>query len=148
MKRVLVLCLGNICRSPIGEELIRLQGIKNNLPLEVDSAGTIDWHAGKAPDPRSQAVMRTHGLTISDQQSRPLKVSDFHHFDIILCMDRQNLIDAKRIAQGPAELHLFVAGMDVPDPYYVGEAGFEQVYTMLEKASIEWIEQWSEKTNS
>ena len=66
----------------------------------------------------------------------------------ILCMDRQNLSDAKRIAQGPAELHLFVDGMDVPDPYYGGETGFEQVYTMLEKASIEWIEQWSKKTNS
>lgn len=143
MKRVLVICLGNICRSPIGEELIRQQGIKHNLSLEVDSAGTIDWHAGKGPDPRSQEVMRAHGLDISDQQSRPLKAADFEHFDVILCMDQQNMMDAQRIAKGPAELHLFVDGMDVPDPYYGGETGFQKVYAMLEKASIHWIEQWS-----
>ena len=78
MKRVLVICLGNICRSPIGEELIRQQGIKHNLSLEVDSAGTIDWHAGKAPDPRSQAVMRVHSLTslISSRgHSKPLTLN-------------------------------------------------------------------------
>lgn len=143
MIRVLVICLGNICRSPIGEELLRQQGIKRNLSLEVDSAGTIDWHAGKGPDSRSQAVMRTHGLDISDQLSRPLKATDFDHFDVILCMDQQNLKDAKRIAKGPAELCLFVNGMDVPDPYYGGEKGFEKVYAMLEKASIHWIEQWA-----
>ena len=143
MKRVLVICLGNICRSPIGEELIRQEGIKHNIPLEVDSAGTIDYHAGKGPDPRSRAVMRAHDFDISGQQSRPLTATDFDLFDVILCMDQHNLLDAKRIAQGPAELHLFVDGVDVPDPYYGGATGFEEVYAMLEKASIQWIEQWS-----
>ncbi len=148
MKRVLVVCLGNICRSPIGEELIREHAQLRGVDVTVDSAGTMGWHAGKAPDPRSQLVMRAHGLDISMQQSRPLTASDFYNFDIILCMDHQNLMDAHTIAPGPAQLSLFVADKDVPDPYYGGDDGFEKVHAMLNAAAGDWMNQWSQQTNS
>ncbi len=145
MKRILVVCLGNICRSPIGEELIRQHAKQLNFPLEVDSAGTQGWHAGKSPDPRSQSIIRIHGLDISSQKSRALKATDFYDFDIILCMDHQNFIDASKYDQGTAQLALFVSDSDVPDPYYGGESGFADVYNMLDTAAKIWLKQWSEK---
>tara|TARA_B110000285_G_scaffold233199_2_gene306251 strand:- start:1012 stop:1458 length:447 start_codon:yes stop_codon:yes gene_type:complete len=148
MIRVLVVCLGNICRSPIGEGLLRSQGQNRGLDLFVDSAGTMGWHAGKAPDHRSQGVMRAHGLDISSQQSRPMELDDFQKFDVILCMDQQNLTDVLKMAKGPAHVQLFVAGKDVPDPYYGGDAGFEAVYSMLDSAASNWINNWMTNSNS
>ena len=131
MKRVLVVCLGNICRSPIGEGLLKHYAQQLGMDLYVDSAGTSGWHQGEHADARSIDVMRTHGHDISDQRSRALIAEDLFSFDHILVMDSQNLNDVNRLGAGTASVERFVLGHDVPDPYYGGDRGFEQVYSCL-----------------
>jgi protein-tyrosine phosphatase len=143
MKRVLVVCLGNICRSPIGEELLRHHAQAAGLDLFVDSAGTSGWHKGNKPDPRSCDVMLRHGHDITGQHARPLVEQDLFTFDHILVMDSNNLIDAKSLPPGTAILQLFVDGLDVPDPYYGEGDGFQLVYDMLNTAAPSWIQEWS-----
>lgn len=140
--RVLVVCLGNICRSPIGEGLLKHHAERLGLDVFVDSAGTSGWHAGSPPDERSSAVMEHHGHRIRDQRSRPLTREDLHTFDWILAMDRQNLRDILSLGPHSATVQLFVDGTDVPDPYYGGSNGFEAVFQMINKASEDWITQW------
>ncbi|MEM6397089.1 MAG: low molecular weight protein-tyrosine-phosphatase [Bacteroidota bacterium] len=94
--RILAVCLGNICRSPLAEGLLRQEAEKRGLPWEVDSAGTSGWHEGEAADPRSRAVARHNGLNIDDQRSRKVKAEDFENFDLILAMDRQNMLDLSK----------------------------------------------------
>jgi len=143
MKRVLVVCLGNICRSPIGEELLRHHAEAAGFDLFVDSAGTSGWHQGNPPDPRSCAVMLHHGHDIAGQHSRPLLEQDLFTFDHILVMDSNNLIDAQSLPTGTAQIQLFVDGRDVPDPYYGEGDGFQLVYDMLNAAAQSWIQVWS-----
>ena len=143
MKRVLVVCLGNICRSPIGEELLRIHAKKNSYNLFVDSAGTSGWHQGNSPDPRSCEVMKRHGHKIDSQRSRPLIDQDLQTFDCILVMDAQNLADTQSLPVGQAAIQLFVPNTDVPDPYYGEGDGFMHVYEMLDKAAENWIKTWS-----
>jgi len=145
MLRVLIVCLGNICRSPIGEELIRQHAKRSNLNILVDSAGTKGWHAGKAPDIRSQEVVQNHGFDISRQKSRAIKSNDFNAYEYILCMDEQNMRDLSNYDQGSAKISLFVKEQNVPDPYYGSEDGFEHVYNMLDRAAQLWIQKWLEK---
>ena len=142
MKRVLVVCLGNICRSPIGEGLLKHHAQQLGLELYVDSAGTSHWHQGEHADARSIDVMRSHGLDITDQRSRALVAEDLFTFDYILVMDSQNLNDVNRLGTGTASVERFVSGHDVPDPYYGGDQGFEQVYTMIDEAAEQWVQQW------
>jgi protein-tyrosine phosphatase len=141
-RKILFVCLGNICRSPLGEGILRHQAEERGLsPLvATDSAGTGGWHRGEAPDPRSVAVARQNGVDISRLRARQLKSSDFNDFDMIFAMDRSNLRDIVRIAphDSSADIHLFmdfVSGVqrDVPDPYYGDERDFRQVYDMLEE---------------
>jgi len=143
MKRVLVVCLGNICRSPIGEGLLKHHAQTHGLDLHVDSAGTSGWHQGDHADARSIEVMRAHGHDITDQRSRALVAEDLFTFDHILVMDSQNLNDVNRMAVGTTSVERFVPGHDVPDPYYGGDRGFEQVYAMIDEAAENWVKSWS-----
>ena len=148
MKRVLVVCLGNICRSPIGEELLRIHAKKKNLNLFVDSAGTSGWHQGNLPDPRSCEVMRRNGHSIESQRSRPLVEQDLHTFDCILVMDAQNFADVSALTPGTADNKQFIDKTDVPDPYYGPGDGFQRVYDMLDAAAKDWINNWTDESNS
>ena len=137
-----MVCLGNICRSPLAEGI--LQHKINNLSLgwEVDSAGTSSLHAGEKPDMRSIQVAKTNGIDISNQRSRPFRGWDFETFDWIYVMDSSNYRDVIAMAQSEKEkakvkliMNELVPGKNiaVPDPYY-GEFGFENVYKMLDQA--------------
>ena len=141
--RVLFVCLGNICRSPTAEGVFRhkLQAAGLAQQVEVDSAGTGDWHVGKAPDTRTQLAARRRGYALDGLRARQVAVSDFHHFDLILAMDQNNLADLRslRPANACADLDLFLrryalALDEVPDPYYGGESGFEQVLDLIEQS--------------
>lgn len=143
--RVLMVCMGNICRSPLAHGLFESRVKQAGLTeqIEVDSAGTHAYHIGKQPDPRSQQTALRHGLDLNDQRGRQVADSDFVEFDYILAMDSDNL--AGLLARCPAEhvakLQLFMAFApdhplrEVPDPYYGGDGGFEQVYEMVDAAA-------------
>ncbi len=142
--RVLFVCLGNICRSPTAEAVMRQRLQQAGLAdrIEVDSAGTGDWHVGKAPDSRTQQAASRRGYDLSSLRGRQVSVDDFARFDLILAMDGANLRDLQRMrpAQARSELDLYLrrfelAEDDVPDPYYGGSEGFEHVLDLLEQAS-------------
>jgi protein-tyrosine phosphatase len=144
MKRILFVCLGNICRSPIAEGVARHIAQKKGLELEVDSAGTSSWHKGEPPCEHSIQVAKKHGIDISKQVSHPVKDGDRHYFDHIVAMDTQNQKDLE--ALGFQNVHLLGdfgghEGKDVPDPYYFpGFEGFEKVYSMIEHAIEDFLE--------
>ncbi|QLF93033.1 low molecular weight phosphotyrosine protein phosphatase [Pseudomonas sp. ABC1] len=142
--RVLFVCLGNICRSPTAEGVFRRKVEQAGLSdrLQIDSAGTAAWHIGKAPDERTCRAARARGYELSGLRARQVEAGDFQRFDLILAMDAQNLADLQRLrpAKGGAELDLLLrryalALDEVPDPYYGGHEGFEQVLDLLEQAS-------------
>lgn len=144
MKRVLFVCLGNICRSPTAEGVFQQAVVRAGLDdrVTIDSCGVGDWHVEKAPDPRSQAAARQRGIEIGHLRARQLKASDFHEFDYVLGMDRENLAAMRALqpanSQAQVGLLLDYAGLpqsDVPDPYYGGDDGFEQVLDLIERAS-------------
>ncbi len=142
--KVLFVCLGNICRSPTAEGVFRRYVEQAGLSekITIDSAGTADWHIGKAPDPRTQAAAAVRGYDLSTLRGRQAVPADFAEFDLILAMDNSNLSNLQAIqpADGKAELALYLPRFgirpdEVPDPYYGGEDGFELVLDMLEQAS-------------
>ena len=159
---VLLVCLGNICRSPTAEEIFRQQTAITGLTMTIDSAGTGDWHIGHAPDIRAQRHAKEHGYNISKLISRQVTSEDFHKFDLILAMDAQNLADLQAIkdslnntddtenvpTRSLAKLALFSAedptysGDDVPDPYTGDGDAFEEVILRIESSSQAWIESW------
>ncbi len=133
--KILMVCLGNICRSPLAEGILQ-----SKLPegYTVDSAGTIDMHQGQAPDHRSIKVADQFGLDISAQQSRPFTVEDFDTYDRIYCMDRSNLNDVLKLARNEEDrqkVELILPDAEVPDPYWGEHADFEDVYKLLDDAS-------------
>jgi protein-tyrosine phosphatase len=139
-RRILFVCLGNICRSPLAEGILRTLADERGLAskVETDSAGTGGWHQGDPPDQRSIETGRAHGIDISRLRGRKVTANDFNTFDLIFAMDRSNLRDLVRIAphDSSADIHLFmdfVSGekRDVPDPYYGDMQDFESVYAML-----------------
>ncbi|MFC3832185.1 MULTISPECIES: low molecular weight protein-tyrosine-phosphatase [Deinococcus] len=140
--RVLALCLGNICRSPLAEALLARELEAAGVSAVVDSAGTGEWHVGRPADPRSREVARRHGLTLGGR-ARQLTVHDFHTQDVILAMDAQNAADARRLRPGGARARIVLMrdfdpdapGTDVPDPYTGGPDAFEDVYGMLERSA-------------
>lgn len=140
--KILAVCLGNICRSPIAHGLIEHHARRLNLHLEVDSAGTIDHHSGNPPDRRSIAKMRENNIEISEQRSRVFCQADFDRFDLILAMDTQNLLDLKSLARNDEErnkVKLVLGDADVPDPYYGGDEGFENVFRLLNRSIPNWL---------
>ena len=143
--RVLFVCMGNICRSPTAEGVFREFVLRHapELQLEIDSAGTHDYHVGEPPDPRALRAAARRGLDLSGLRARQVDDADFERFDLILAMDRTNyetLLD-----RSPSEFHSRIrlllefadnAGReDVPDPYYGGAKGFEEVLDLLEAAA-------------
>jgi protein-tyrosine phosphatase len=133
---VLFVCLGNICRSPLAEAALRAEAERVGLDLEVDSAGTGDWHLGYPPDPRSVAVADRNGVDISHLRARQVQPEDFHAFDHIVALDLQNLsnLEAMRPAGGRAELSLLMdhvpgrEGQAVADPYYGEDSHFDTTW--------------------
>ncbi len=138
--KVLMVCLGNICRSPLAEGI--LQSKVNPEAVFVDSAGTGGYHIGNPPDPRSIAVARKYGLDIEKQRCRIFQTSDFQKFDVIYVMDKSNYDNVVALAKNDTEsekVKLLLEEVDlpekqVPDPYYDEEDGFEQVYHLIDQA--------------
>lgn len=141
--KILLVCLGNICRSPMAEGVLRAKAMERRLPITTDSAGTSSYHVGEAPDHRAQAAMRRHGADISDLRARAFVSEDFERFDLLLAMDADNLRDMRKQAPSAALAHKAQLIMDhapqhpersVPDPYYGGDLDFEHVFSMLDEA--------------
>jgi len=142
--RVLMVCLGNICRSPLAEGILKSK--VDPEKVFVDSAGTGDWHVDSEPDKRSIAIASKNGLDISQQRGRQFSKKDFHDFDHIFVMDNSNFKDVIAMAETDEErqkVHLILEeifpseNVDVPDPYHGGDQGFENVYMMLDEATDE-----------
>lgn len=135
---ILMVCLGNICRSPLAEGILRT---KLTTDFFVDSAGTGGWHAGQSPDERSIATARNYGIDISNQKARKFTVSDFDTFDHIFVMDQLNYKDVLNLAPddvAKSKVALILGpSKEVPDPYYGGQDGFEKVYQLLDQACEE-----------
>ncbi|MEH6491095.1 low molecular weight protein-tyrosine-phosphatase [Halopseudomonas sp.] len=147
--RVLFVCLGNICRSPSAQGVFeaRLQERGLQSRYQVDSAGTGGYHEGEAPDRRATAAARKRGYDLSKQRARAVRDSDFAEFDLILAMDQSNLDNllARAPATARSRIRLFMSiapelPQEVPDPYFGGEQGFEQVLDMLETAADAWLD--------
>ena len=143
-KSVLMVCMGNICRSPTAEGVLRQKLVAAGLAdvVEVDSAGTHDWHAGKPPDPRSVTHARNRGYDLSSLRSRPVTAADFERFDLILAMDWDNLALLQescpalhqRKLRRLSEFAVARTSSVVPDPYQGGPDGFEHVLDLVEDA--------------
>ena len=143
--RVLFVCLGNICRSPMAEGIFRNLVVAQGLAdrIEIDSAGTHAYHVDAPPDARAQAALRARGMDISSLRGRQVRAEDFLHFDYVLAMDRENLENLRTMA--PAGRHdmarLFLdyannhQAQEVPDPYYGGPAGFDAVFGLCQDAA-------------
>ena len=148
MKKVLFVCLGNICRSPIAhgifQHLVDEAGLHNEI--RVDSAGTASYHIGELPDKRARLVCEERGIKLT-HRARAFSIDDFHEFDYILAMDHQNLLNIQKLEPEThnAQLSLMRAfdtsnpNTDVPDPYYGEMKGFVEVYEMLERSCKELL---------
>jgi protein-tyrosine phosphatase len=141
--KVLTVCLGNICRSPMAEGILRQMARDRGMVITTDSAGTSDYHVGEAPDRRAQAAMLRKGMDISDLRARQFTANDFHAFDVILAMDADNLRNMITLAPNADLASKARLIMDhapahplrsVPDPYFGGDAGFDEVHAMLTEA--------------
>ena len=139
MKRVLAVCLGNICRSPAAEAAIRQAAADAGIAVEVDSAGTGDYHLGEPPHPRSRAAGEEAGLHLSGR-ARQLTPGDFDHFDLILAMDHTNLEDIVRMAPddgAASKVRMFRSfdpdadSLDVPDPYYGTDDDYRRMIALI-----------------
>jgi protein-tyrosine phosphatase len=147
---VLVVCTGNICRSPTGEGVLRALAQKRGLQerIRVASAGTHDYHVGEAPDARTVKHASRRGYDLSAQRAQQVGVQHFHDYDYILAMDRDHLRMLRKLAPAGAraKLGMFLEasgrwkGEDVPDPYYGGVEGFERVLDMVEEAAERWLD--------
>ena len=141
MTSILMVCLGNICRSPLAHGIL-----ESKLPKEkfyVDSAGTANYHVGDRPDHRSIATAKAHGIDISHQRGRQFKVTDFDTFDHIFVMDQSNYTNVIKLARGHSDIGKVklileidddILNKNVKDPYYGDESDFEDVYQLLNKA--------------
>lgn len=139
--KILMVCLGNICRSPLAEGILKSKVDPNKVIVE--SAGTGGWHIGSKPDPRSIEIARKNGIDISNQRGKQFSTYDFEIYDSIFVMDYSNYKDVIKLANNEIEkqkvsmiLNEIFPGenVEVPDPYYGGELGFEKVYAMLDQA--------------
>ncbi len=139
--KILMVCLGNICRSPLAHGVLEHLAREKGLDWEIDSAGTGNWHVGEKPDRRSIAIAKNYGVDISGQCCRQFDVSDFDTYDHIFVMDYSNLNDVKALArqeEDHAKVSLFLKNDIVPDPYY-DDTQFDPVYKMVERRCREII---------
>jgi protein-tyrosine phosphatase len=144
-RRVLFVCLGNICRSPTAEGVLRSIAAREfpSLSIEIDSAGTADYHTGEPPDRRTVAAARRRGYDLAGLRARQLQPVDFDRFDLVLAMDRSNLteIESRRPQHAKSRVAMFLefapdaADSEVPDPYYGGIEDFERVLDLCEVAA-------------
>lgn len=154
--KILMVCLGNICRSPLAEGILKHKAQQRGLDWEVESAGTGGWHIGDPPHHGSQNIASKHGIDISTQKGRKFSKEDFDYFDKIYVMDSENYQDVRRIA-GKAfdeeKVDLIMnevypaRNMAVPDPWFANtDAAFEEVYQLLDKATDNIIEKHEESS--
>ncbi|WNJ21528.1 low molecular weight protein-tyrosine-phosphatase [Pontibacter sp. G13] len=150
MVKVLFVCLGNICRSPMAEGLfakkVKEAGLEDRI--EIDSCGTGAWHVGERPDKRMLETAQSHDVYLPSR-ARKVELSDFQEFDLIVAMDQNNLKDLQKLANQLVGEHgellkmrdfdVLAKGADVPDPYYGGLSGFEDVYQMLDRSTDELL---------
>lgn len=148
--KVLMVCLGNICRSPLAQGILEYHLHQQNIYWTVDSAGTGGWHAGELPDSRSIAVAKKYGIDITPQRARKLNGYDLENFDLIFAMDASNYNDILKLSQNKAErdkvkliMNEVYPGQNkqVPDPYY-NDHGFEEVFQMLDLACRQLIKNY------
>ncbi len=143
--RVVVVCMGNLCRSPLAEAVLRRRLEEAGLGdrVEVDSAGTYGGHAGEPPDRRAQAAARRRGYDLAGQRARALTQADAGA-DLLLAMDRGNLRRVRQVVGEHPGAHLYLgtdaAAAEVPDPYYGGDEGFERVLDLIEAGAPAWLE--------
>jgi protein-tyrosine phosphatase len=151
MVKVLFVCLGNICRSPTAEIVFRSLVEKAGLAdsVQIDSAGTGDWNIGRPPDQRAQKAAATRGYDLSALRARKVSAADFSKFDLVIAMDRSNLVALSQICPPDKEgrLHLYLdftpglEGQDIPDPYYGRREGFERMLDLIETGAAHILEQ-------
>ena len=147
MQKILFVCLGNICRSPLAEGIMLYLRSKHNLELEIDSAGTANYHVGEAPDKRTIVNAKKNGIDLSNLRARQFTASDFDYFDKIYVMDKANLKNVSALAKHEShwkKVELFLnngnhQNQEVPDPYYGTEKNFEEVFQLLYKACEELV---------
>jgi protein-tyrosine phosphatase len=143
MTKILCVCLGNICRSPMAQGVLQQAAAEVGLDIIVDSAGTAGYHVGEKPDHRSIATANKFGLDLSKQRARKITTSDFEKFDLILVMDAQNLKDVLQIAPSSkyqAKIKLYRSDLkDVDDPYYGVEKDFMNMYNVLLEHAPFWM---------
>lgn len=146
-----MVCLGNICRSPLAQGILEHVLKVSNIQAYVDSAGTQAYHAGESPDIRSEDIARKHGIDISNQRARKFEIQDFDNFDRIYVMDSENFSNIASLARNEKDREKVKMIMNevypgqnrqVPDPYYGGKDGFEKVFQMLSLASDKIVEQY------
>ncbi len=149
--KILMVCLGNICRSPLADGLLRKKVSDHNLAVEVDSAGTGDWHVGQAPDDRMRATAKSNGLSIDELRGRQFVKEDFDLFDRIYVMDQSNYENVIKLARNDKDItkvDLFLnlshpgEDMEVPDPYFGGDEGFQHVFNLIDDATDRLINEF------
>lgn len=152
--KFLMVCLGNICRSPLAEGLLKQKAKEQGLDWEVDSAGTSGYHNGALPDVRSIAIAKEHDLDITDQKSRKLVLEDLDNFDVIYVMDSNNYNDVMDLCENTTQkskvrliMNMVIPerNIAVPDPYWQ-DSGFKKVYLMLEEACDAIVKAYSQKS--
>jgi len=154
MEKILMVCLGNICRSPMAEGIVQDAFRRHNIAVEVHSAGTAGYHIGESADLRAQAELRKHQIDISNERAQQFIPEFFQTYDFIFTMDRNNFSDVYYLAETEEErakvdmlMNVVYAGenIPIPDPYYGGSSGFSQVYSMISEAAEALVQNYKSK---